>query len=104
MPTPTPPVWFITGCSLRQTASQIGDYADTAGARLKGTVLASGSQPGDPVKAVEAMMMVTEAADPPRHLVLGAFGLETVTNKLKATLTEIEVWRNTGVSADFPRD
>ena len=92
----------FAGRSLRQTPSRIADYADTAGARLRGTVQASGSQPGDPVRAVEVMVRITEIADPPRHLVLGAFGVETVTNKLKATLSEIEAWRVTGLSADFP--
>jgi len=37
-------------------------------------------------------------------LVLGAFGIEAVTNKLAATLAEIEVWRETGLLTDFPAD
>ena len=41
---------------------------------------------------------------PPRHLVLGAWGLDAVTNKLKATLAEIEEWRETGLATDFPKN
>jgi len=90
------------GRSLRQTPNRIADYAETAGKRLKATAEASGSQPGDPARAAEAMIRVAESKDPPRHLVLGAFGIEAVTNKLKATLAEVEAWRDTGLATDFP--
>ncbi len=93
----------FAGRSLRQTLNRIADYADTAGARLKGTVQASGNQAGDPVRAAEAMIRITETANPPRHLVLGAFGVEVVANRLKATLAELESWRDVGVSTDFPK-
>ena len=93
----------FAGRSLRQTLNRIADYADTAGARLKGTVQASGNQAGDPVRAAEAMIRITETANPPRHLVLGAFGVEVVASRLKATLAELEAWRDVGVSTDFPK-
>ena len=90
------------GRSLRQTPNRIAEYADTAGVRLEGTAEASGRQPGDPARAAEAMIRITESENPPRHLVLGAFGLDAVTNKLKATLEEVEAWRATGLGTDFP--
>ncbi len=92
------------GRSLRQTPSRIADYADTAGARLKSTAEISGNQAGDPVRAAEAMIHITEIPSPPRHLVIGAWGLDAVTNKLKTTLAEIEAWRETGLATDFPKD
>jgi len=92
------------GRSLRQTESRIADYAETAGARLKNTAERSGSQAGDPVRAGEAMIRVTESENPPRHLVLGAFGIDAVTSKLKATLAEVEAWRETSLATDFPPD
>lgn len=92
------------GRSMKQTPSLIPDYADTAGARLKSTTQASGSQPGDPVRAARAMIQITESANPPRHLVLGAIGVHVVETKLKATLAEIEAWRETSLGADFPQD
>ncbi len=94
----------FAGRSLRQTQSRITDYAGTAGVRLTGTAQASGVQPGDPVRAAEAMIHVTQILNPPRYLVLGAFGVAAVTNKLQSTLTEIEAWRETGVATDFPPD
>ncbi len=91
------------GRSLKQTPSRIADYAETAGARLKSTAEISGTQAGDPIRAAEAMIHITEIDDPPSHLVLGAWGLDAVTNKLKTTLAEIEAWRETGLATDFPQ-
>ena len=44
------------------------------------------------------------SADPPRHLVLGAFGIEAVTGKLRTTLAEVEAWRDVGIATDFPKE
>ena len=90
------------GRSLRQTPNLITDYASTAGIRMKGTASGSGTQAGDPVRAAEAMIKVTESENPPRHLVLGAWGVDAVVNRLKATLAEVEAWRDTGVATDYP--
>ena len=91
------------GRSMRQTPNRIAAYAETAGVRLKGTADISGKQPGDPARAAEAMIRITEVENPPRHLVLGAFGIDAVTAKLKASLAEIEQWRDTGLATDFPQ-
>ena len=91
------------GRSLVQTPSTIADYAETAGARLKATSEKSGTQAGDPVRAGEAMIRVTEIDTPPRHLVLGAWGFEAVTSRLKQRLAEIEAWRETSLGADYPK-
>lgn len=90
------------GRSLIQTPSTIPDYAETAGARLKATAEKSGTQAGDPIRAGEAMIRVTELANPPRHLVLGAWGYEAVTSRLKQRLAEIEAWRETSLGSDYP--
>ncbi|SDM18302.1 Short-chain dehydrogenase [Methylobacterium phyllostachyos] len=91
------------GRSLVQTPNAIPDYADTAGARLKATSEKSGTQIGDPVRAGEAMIRVTEMEDPPRHLVLGAWGYDAVTNRLKQALAEIEASREISLGADYPQ-
>jgi NAD(P)-dependent dehydrogenase (short-subunit alcohol dehydrogenase family) len=92
------------GRSLVQTPTQIADYADTAGVRLKGAVAGSGHQPGDPARAAEAILRIAEIENPPRHLVLGKFGLNAVTTKLGQRLAEIEQGRETSLNADFPPD
>ena len=90
------------GRSLIQTPNAIADYAETAGARLKATAEKSGTQAGDPVRAGEAMIRVTEIENPPRHLVLGAWGYDAVTTRLRQRLADIEAWRETSLGADYP--
>jgi len=90
------------GRSLKQTPSRIADYAETAAARMGATSGYSGRQPGDPVRAGEAMIAATEAAEAPRHLVLGAIAYNAVTQKLKERLAQIELWDEISLSADFP--
>ncbi len=91
------------GRSLRQTPTRIADYAETAGKRLEMTKGYSGAQPGDPVRAGEAMIALTETANPPRHLVLGEFGYRTIVENLRQRLAEIEGQRATSLAADFPK-
>lgn len=91
------------GRSLHQTRTAIPDYKATADARIAATAAGSGKQPGDPVRAAEAMIRITELAAPPRHLVLGAFGFDAVTKKLRARLDEIESLRDVSLGADFPK-
>jgi len=90
------------GRSLRQTSNNIADYAETAGARMKNTAEGSGKQPGDPVRAAQAMIAITYEAHPPRHLVMGAVGYNAVTAKLKERLSQIESRKAISLGTDYP--
>ena len=90
------------GRSLQQGRSKIADYRDTADARMTTTSGYSGKQPGDPVRAAQAMIDVTLNPNPPRHLVLGQFGFTNVTQRLKARLAEIGSLEQVSLAADFP--
>jgi NAD(P)-dependent dehydrogenase (short-subunit alcohol dehydrogenase family) len=90
------------GRSLRQTPVRIDAYADTAGARLTSTKDISGKQAGDPVRAADAMIALAESDTPPRHMVLGKWGLDAVLDRMKARVTEIERLRAEGEATDFP--
>ncbi|KAB0679747.1 oxidoreductase [Aureimonas leprariae] len=92
------------GRSLKQTPNRIAEYAETAGARLKLTSDNSGKQPGDPVRAGEAIIAITGKDKAPRHLVLGGMAYEGVTKKLKERLAEIESLREASLGADYPDD
>lgn len=92
------------GRSMIQTPNLITDYAETAGARLKRTSAGSGNQAGDPVRIALAMMDLTEHAHPPRHFVLGAFGIDAVTTSLNKTIAEVEAWGEAGLATDFPKE
>jgi NAD(P)-dependent dehydrogenase (short-subunit alcohol dehydrogenase family) len=89
------------GRSLIQTPNRIQDYAETAGARMKTTSGYSGQQPGDPVRAAEAMIRITEVENPPRHLPLGPFAVEQAEKKMHAVLGEIEQWRELALATSY---
>ena len=91
------------GRSLKQTPNRIADYAETAGARLKSTADISGKQAGDPVRAAEAMIHITEIDDPPRHFVMGAWGHDAITKKIGERVAEIAAWREAGLATDYPK-
>ena len=88
--------------SLRQTLSRFPDYEATVNTRLRTLAGRSGKQPGDPVRAAAAIIEAVQAPRPPRHLVLGAMGLENVRKTLAETLEEIAAWEKTGLGADYP--
>nr|WP_310617582.1 oxidoreductase [Pantoea cypripedii] len=90
------------GRSLHQTPSKLPEYAETAAARMKATSEYSGTQAGDPARAASAMIAITENPNPPRHLVMGAWGYDAVTNKLKERLAQVEAWKQTSIDTDFP--
>jgi NAD(P)-dependent dehydrogenase (short-subunit alcohol dehydrogenase family) len=90
------------GRSIRMTASTIEDYAETVGKRLQASKTMSGSQPGDPVRAAEAMIALTQQLNPPPHLVLGKPGFEAATKYLREQLQQIEAQRETAIGTDFP--
>ena len=60
----------------------------------------SGKQPGDPVKAAQAMLAAIEAPVPPRHLLLGSDALGLVRQKLAALDEEFSRWEALTRSTD----
>ena len=89
------------GRSLKQTPNRIKDYEETAGARLKGTADSSGNQAGDPVRAGKLMIEIAGMEEPPRRLVLGAWGIDMVGKDMEERRAEHEAWRARGAATDF---
>ena len=90
------------GRSLRLAKSPIADYAETAEARKKQILARSGKQPGDPVRAAEAIITVVNMEQPPRHLLLGKIALDAVREKETAFLQAIDQWKELSLGTDFP--
>jgi hypothetical protein len=61
----------------------------------------SGTQPGDPDKAAQALMVLVEAETPPTRLFLGQDALGLVEQKLDAMRVEIATWDAVSRSTDF---
>jgi NAD(P)-dependent dehydrogenase (short-subunit alcohol dehydrogenase family) len=60
-----------------------------------------GKQPGDPVKAAEAMIAVVESDEPPLRLVLGADAISPLEQKQAAFSAELARWRQIGKATAF---
>jgi NAD(P)-dependent dehydrogenase (short-subunit alcohol dehydrogenase family) len=90
------------GRSLQHAPAHIADYEATAHKRGREISGYSGSQAGDPVRAAEAVIAALLSPDPPRHLVLGRFGLDAARAKFREMQRELDAWETTSLGADFP--
>jgi NAD(P)-dependent dehydrogenase (short-subunit alcohol dehydrogenase family) len=90
------------GPSIKESKMRIGDYEPTAGARRQSTANAAGKQPGDPVRAAEAILKAVQSENPPLRLLLGKPALELANKKLEALRRDFEAWKETTLGADYP--
>ena len=90
------------GRSADETAVHIADYENTAARNIRTIRDASGRQPGDPLRAADAIIHVAELADPPLNLLLGAGALRGARKKLEQFGAEVEAWAETTLGADAP--
>ncbi len=94
----------FAGRSIAQSKIEIPDYAPTAGARRKQSAESSGKQPGDPVRAAQAIIDVVAAPNPPHHLLLGARALNLARQDLESKKHEFDTWEATILGADYPAE
>jgi len=90
------------GRSAKNSSIQIEDYATTAGKNMGDIRGYSGNQPGDPVKAAKAMILVTETENPPLRLLLGKNALKGGRIKLDELKQDFDAWADVTEGADFP--
>ncbi|MET0637576.1 MAG: oxidoreductase [Chitinophagaceae bacterium] len=92
------------GRSANNSKIIIDDYAATAH-QNKDTIRGySGSQPGDPVRAVKAIIKAVNSPEPPLRLLLGVAALKGARNKLAEQQKDFDTWEETTVGADFPKE
>jgi short-subunit dehydrogenase len=92
------------GRSSKLARRQLRDYATTAGKAREYLKTQSGKQPGDPQKAVEAIITAANSPKPPLHLILGQVALTRFRHKLSDWHEEIAAWESVTTSADFPEN
>jgi NAD(P)-dependent dehydrogenase (short-subunit alcohol dehydrogenase family) len=89
------------GRSMVHVENAIADYEPTAGAFRQSLAQRNGRQGGDPKKAAAAIILATEANEPPLHLLLGPDALRLVGDKLGALQTEMLKWAPVSASTNF---
>jgi len=91
------------GRSANNSKIVIDDYKESAHS-IQDTIRGnSGSQPGDPVRAAQAIIKIVETEDAPVRLFLGAGALKGIRNKIAEMQTDIDAWEETTVWADNPK-
>jgi NAD(P)-dependent dehydrogenase (short-subunit alcohol dehydrogenase family) len=90
------------GRSLQCSPNRIDEYNETAGAFRDRIVTYSGQQPGDPLRAADAIIEAVQSPHPPLRLLLGRMALETARAKLETLQTDFNAWEKTTLSSDFP--
>lgn len=92
------------GRSANESRRQIDDYAATAGAWRSRVRAISGKQPGDPIRAVHAIVKTIESPTPPHHLLLGNDAFEGAMAKLEELRKQFSAWETVSRGADFPKE
>ncbi|GGC17266.1 short-chain dehydrogenase/reductase [Novosphingobium marinum] len=93
---------FLSDHSIRM-ADRIEEYDDTVGVFYDRLASASGLQPGDPVRAAEAMIKLVEMPDPPFQLLLGRDAYESVGDEVERQRRELAAHKELSLSTDFPQ-
>jgi NAD(P)-dependent dehydrogenase (short-subunit alcohol dehydrogenase family) len=91
------------GRSAHESRHQIGDYAATAGAGRQQVRKSSGHQPGDPVRAAQAIFAAVAAPQPPHRLLLGNDAYAGAMAKIDDLHREFSAWETISRGADFPK-
>lgn len=90
------------GRSANESALQIDDYQATAGAVRNAVRESSGKQPGDPVRAVKAIIEAVSSGQPPHHLLLGNDAFEGAMAKVDELREAFTAGEKVARAADFP--
>lgn len=77
------------------------EYKPTVGAVATHIRNTSGSQPGDPAKAAQAILHVAELTGPPLRLLLGSSAVQLAGVTAAERSAEDEKWKDLSLSADF---
>jgi NAD(P)-dependent dehydrogenase (short-subunit alcohol dehydrogenase family) len=92
------------GRSLKTPKNAIPAYAETAIARRKATQTYSGTQAGDPVRGVKAIVQAVESDEPPLRLVLGSVAQDVIVARTETFLAELLAGREVALACDFPKE
>jgi NAD(P)-dependent dehydrogenase (short-subunit alcohol dehydrogenase family) len=91
------------GRSLKTPKKPIDAYAETAIGRRRQIQSYSGNQPGDPVRAAEAIIDTVEREKPPLRLPLGSVAYEAMGTEIEAVRKEHDSLERIARGADYPK-
>jgi NAD(P)-dependent dehydrogenase (short-subunit alcohol dehydrogenase family) len=92
---------FLDCSSLRPSAVQIPDYAQTVGKIRDVAAGLNHQQPGDPTKLAPAILQIVNTDEPPLRLPLGTDTLQAIAEKNAYVEQETAKWRTLSESTDY---
>ncbi|HAJ63131.1 MAG TPA: short-chain dehydrogenase/reductase [Cyanobacteria bacterium UBA8543] len=92
---------FLDQSSLRPSAVQIPDYAQTVGKIRDVAAGLNHQQPGDPTKLPPAILEIVNTDEAPLRLPLGTDTLQTIAEKNAYVEQETAKWRTLSESTDY---
>lgn len=87
--------------ALQYAASEIDDYAGTAGAVRKSAPTMHGKQPGSPRKLALALLRIVNSSDPPLRFLAGADAVSMFEQKLEGARVDLDRWRELSASLTY---
>ena len=93
---------FRPGAAYESKA--MAEYADSVGPTRAYVRDNDGLQPGDPVRAAEAILTALDAEEPPLRLVLGADAIGNIDQRLRRLADELARWRSLGEATAVEED
>ena len=91
----------FNGRSLAAAEQSIDAYAPVSVASLQWIKEMDGKQPGNPIKAAQAIIQAVESPHPPMRLALGTDAISLIQEKLEWVKTDLDAWRKVTVSTDY---
>ena len=91
----------FAGSSFKQAKIIIEDYQATAGAFRERMKQVDGKQEGDPIKAAQAIIDITNLDTPPLRLPLGKIAIISLTAKLESVQKDINSFKDIAEQAVF---
>lgn len=91
---------FLTKESLVFGDNQIADYSDIRASHARYLSI-DGKQPGDPLKAAEALIEIAGSSEPPTLLFLGSDAYNRATAKMRHLEEIIARWKDLTLSTQF---
>ncbi|WP_030206199.1 oxidoreductase [Streptomyces sp. NRRL S-87] len=92
---------FAGAGALRSTATVLPAYEDTVGGVRTGLADSDGTQPGDPVRAAEAILTALDADHTPLRLALGDDAVDAIRAHADAERAELNAWEDVSRSTAY---
>jgi len=92
---------FLSSGSLGIPENQLPEYAEVRASQKAHQDAINGNQPGDPEKAVAAIIAVAETENPPITLFLGKDAYDTADKKILSIQNEMDVWEELAITTGF---